>query len=67
MKQRFSTDPVCLHPASPAAEHGEGASVEGCHADGGPNKGLSCTKTLSEKAQSSQLVAFLCWQLLRQF
>lgn len=66
MRLRFSVHPGCLHPASPAAGHGEGTGVEGCHADGGSEKGLICKNPLSEKAQSSQLVTFLCCQLLRQ-
>lgn len=60
MKQSFSAYPVCLHPAGPAAELAEGSAVEGCHAGRSPRKGLNCTKTVSEKAKSSQLVMLSC-------
>lgn len=53
----------CLHPP---AGHGEGTGVEECRTDGGSNKGLICKNPVFEKAQNSQLVTFLCYQLLWQ-
>lgn len=58
MKQRFSTDLSALVQGVLQQNMVKAVVLRGATLMGGPNKGLNCTKTVSEKAQSSQLVAF---------